>query len=172
MRPLTIAELSAATTTNRRTVNDTYPSAVFSKLAGIKTAFLCHSHKDQTLALKLIALFAERRVDLYVDWMDSEMPSTPTRETASRIQAKIEELDLFLYLATSNSSNSSWCPWEIGYGDKAKGKETLFIIPTQDGSSVFGQEYLSLYRSLQVDELIGFILQWDPVAKRESIWLP
>lgn len=170
MNPLTIAELSASTTA-RRTVNDIYPSAAFSKRAGIKTAFLCHSHKDRALVEKLIAYLAEKGITLYVDWLDHEMPPMPTRETAARIQAKIQDLDLFLYLATSNSSASKWCPWEIGYGDKAKGKEKLFVIPTKEGQSVCGQEYLALYRSIQIDETHRLV-EFDPALRRANVWRP
>lgn len=171
MRPLNITEISGASIASRESATAKFASAASAKAAKVATAFLCHSHKDRILALQLTALLAARGVDLYVDWKDSDMPATPNRETAEKIQRKIQELDFFLYLATPNSGGSKWCPWEIGYGDKAKGKDKLYIIPTQHGTTVSGQEYLSLYRSLQVNAL-QMIVEWDPITNKQRPWVP
>ena len=112
----------------------------------IKTAFLSHSHKDRDLAKGVEAWLKEHGLDVYIDWEDDEMPPRPTRKTAERIQEKIETCDWFFYLATANSAESKWCPWEIGYADKAKTKERLLIIPTTgDDGTLHGNEYLQLY---------------------------
>lgn len=116
-----------------------------------KTAFLCHSHKDQELAKGLQVLLNESGWDLYIDWEDNEMPSSPNMETARKIKLKIESTDWFLFLATNNSTTSRWCPWEIGYADSTKGYEKMLIIPTEDDSgNWFGNEYLHLYQ--RIDE--------------------
>ena len=86
-----------------------------------QTAFLCHSHRDQELAKGLQVILKENGWDLYIDWEDNEMPSTPNKETARKIKSKIQATDWFLFLATSNSTQSRWCPWEIGYADSVKG---------------------------------------------------
>lgn len=116
----------------------------FSKTGSrLKTAFLCHSHRDEALVKGLIALFEESGIELYVDWKDHTMPDIPNVETALKIQTKIMTNDIFLFLATSNSKSSRWCPWEIGYGDSSKKK--IYIIPTSDGRDNYGNEYLDLY---------------------------
>lgn len=108
-----------------------------------RTAFLCHSHKDESLVKGLLVLFKEQNVELYVDWLDSEMPESPDQETASRIQDKINCANYFLFLATANSKASRWCPWEIGYANGI-GKKVC-IIPTSDYRGSYGNEYLQLY---------------------------
>lgn len=114
-----------------------------------QTAFLCHSHKDQELAKGLQVMLKENGWDLYIDWEDSEMPSTPNKETASRIKSKIKTTDWFLFLATSNSTQSRWCPWEIGFADSIKGDDKVLIIPTEDDSGAwYGNEYLQLYKKI------------------------
>jgi hypothetical protein len=114
-------------------------------------AFLCHSHKDQELAKGLQVLLKESGWDLYIDWKDNELPSSPNKATASKIKSKIESTDWFLFLATSNSTLSRWCPWEIGYADSIKGYEKMLIIPIEDDSgNWYGNEYLQLYK--KVDE--------------------
>lgn len=111
-----------------------------------KTAFLCHSHKDEALVKGLIRLFKDAGVDLYVDWADHTMPDSPNKETAENIQKRIETSDIFLFLATANSKASRWCPWEIGFTD-SKGKG-VYIIPTKDSCRNYGNEYLELYPNI------------------------
>jgi len=119
-------------------------SAILSKAATKKkTAFLCHSHNDLQLVKGLIVLFKEAGVELYIDWQDTSMPNSPNATTAKKIQLKIRESDLFIFLATENSKNSRWCPWEIGFADSSAKK--IYIIPTHDTNNYYGNEYLELY---------------------------
>ena len=127
----------------------------------LRTAFLCHSHRDSELAKGLVSLLAEADWDVYVDWEDTAMPEVPSRETASRIQEKIVELDYFLFLATSNSISSRWCPWEIGYADGKKDIDHILIVPTADGSKTHGNEYIQLYRHVDFADT-GQIGVWRP----------
>ena len=89
----------------------------FAKASRKQTAFLSHSHKNADLAKGVQAFLQAEGWDVYIDWEDSGMPESPNRETAERIQAKIRDLNWFLFLATKNSTESRWCPWEIGYAD-------------------------------------------------------
>jgi hypothetical protein len=115
----------------------------------VDTAFLCHSHQDQDLAIGLQVVLAENGWNLYIDWQDTDLPEEPDRESASKIKLKIRELDWFLFLATDNSTRSRWCPWEIGYADSVKSHGAIMIIPTSDASGRwYGNEYLQLYRQV------------------------
>lgn len=170
--PISIEHLQNARKSSRVTANAKYASINEAKRQKVKTAFLCHSHKDRVLVEGLISFFAVKGIELYVDWKDEEMPPSPNRRTAERIQDKIGELDLFLYLATANSSNSKWCPWEIGYGDCKKGKHNLLIIPTKDGFVSYGQEYLELYNSIQLDVLTQRVYEFNPATGDSRLWTP
>jgi len=77
------------------------------------------------------------------------MPEQPNKETAIKIKSRINELDWFLFLATPNSTQSRWCPWEIGYADSKKAHERILIIPTIDSGKWYGNEYLQLYRNIE-----------------------
>lgn len=112
----------------------------------LKTAFLCHSHQDEILVKGLIKQFRDNGIDLYVDWLDQSMPETPDEETAQNIQNRIRAADIFLFLATLNSKNSRWCPWEIGYADGVA--KRIYIIPTSDDNANYGNEYLRLYKRI------------------------
>lgn len=116
---------------------------------GRQTAFLSHSHKDRAMAKGVQAFLQSQGWDVYIDWEDAEMPSKPNRQTAALIKDKIVRLDWFLYLATQSSGASRWCPWEIGYADGKKSIEHIVILPTSDGYSTYGSEYLDLYRHLE-----------------------
>lgn len=150
-------------------------SLMEAKAAGKQTAFLCHSHADQELVIGLQILLIESGWDVYVDWQDSAMPEIPNAQTAKRIQEKIISMDWFLFLATKSSTNSKWCPWEIGFADAKKSNSEIIIIPTrEDNGSWHGNEYLQLYRKLsdarnQFTKKIGYAV-FDAGAE-SGIWL-
>jgi len=137
---------------------------------GIRTAFLCHSHRDRELAQGLVTIFAEQGCTVYVDWMDASMPEKPDRTTAVRIQQKIIECDLFLFLATPNSMASRWCPWELGYADGKKNYDRILIVPTRTGATTHGNEYLDVYRSVELSKT-GNVASWRPSETTGGIFL-
>lgn len=135
----------------------------------LKTAFLCHSHADKRLVEGFVQYVARLGWDVYIDWKDTSMPPSPNRLTAKRIKTKIKTSDLFIFLATNNSVRSRWCPWEIGFGDAAKfGNEILVVTTTDSGGAFYGNEYLQLYRHLDVAVRGGFGFS-DP---GQAGWVP
>lgn len=130
----------------------TESSRRFSAMSSHRRAFLSHSHLDQELALGLKRMFAKVGVGLYIDWLDLTMPAATNVETARKIQEAIRQSDYFLYLVTSNSSKSIWCPWELGYADgmgTLQGK--IYVVPTIGDDEVeYGKEYLGLYRIMDL----------------------
>lgn len=131
-----------------------------------KTAFLCHSHADKDLAEGFVKLAKQKGWSVYIDWKDSSLPDKPNRATADRIRTKIKACDLFIFLATHNSMNSKWCPWEIGYGDAARFGNNILIVETKDDHGRYhGSEYLQLYRRLTLLNE-GRFAAFDPGADR------
>lgn len=123
-----------------------------------KSGFLCHSHKDRELALGLQQLLKEQGMDLYIDWQDASMPEEPDAHTAARIRNVIRGSDVFLFLATSNSMASRWCPWELGFADGVKQNEQVAVIATRDASgNYYGNEYLQLYRRIDQSSASNFL---------------
>lgn len=131
-----------------------------------KTAFFCHSHKDKDLVLGLRTIFEKKGIELYVDWTDHTMPPTPNRLTAKKLQDKIRKVDVFLYLVTSNSMKSTWCPWEIGFADAIN--KNIFIIPTSDDTGLYGNEYLLLYKNIQAIGYSNYLIT-DPSSGESRI---
>jgi len=163
----------------RAAANRSYKISVAKSLNEAKinkkqTAFLCHSHKDRVLAQGLQTLLKEDGWDVYIDWQDNEMPSDPNKETATQIKSRILETDWFLFLATSNSTASRWCPWEIGYADAVKSLDNILIIPTSDDNGKhYGNEYLQLYK--KVDEASNKIRSgyavFRPNTPSKGVWI-
>lgn len=128
---------------------------------GAKTAFICHSHHDAILAKGLVQLLSDAGWRVYIDWQDAQMPASPNQETAQRIKQKIVDLEYFLFLATPNSISSRWCPWEIGYADGKKQLDRILIVPTDDGAQTHGNEYLQLYRRVDLSDK-NELAVWQP----------
>jgi hypothetical protein len=73
------------------------------------------------------------------------MPDQPNAETAERLRRRIVDTTWFLFLATANSMSSRWCPWELGYADGKKPPQRIAVVPTREGATTHGNEYLQLY---------------------------
>ncbi len=131
------------------------------KAINAKTAFLCHSHHDADLARGVVRLLSDAGWRVYIDWQDAAMPDTPNRQTAQRIKQKINNLEYFLFLATPRSMASRWCPWEIGYADGKKPLDHILIIPTEDDTKTYGNEYLQLYRRVDWSSNSALAV-WEP----------
>ena len=92
-----------------------------------RTAFLCHSSKDNDLARGLVRLLQDGGWRVYVDYEDTALPLMPDRETARRIRDAIRLTSFFLFLASPNSVQSRWCPWEIGFADGCKNEDKIWL---------------------------------------------
>ena len=117
-----------------------------------KTVFLSHSHKDKQLVEGLKNLLGSVGVELYIDWLDSDMPEITNKETAEKIKSRIKSCNLFMLLATENALSSKWVPWEIGVADGVKASQQILLVPVADDSGRFpGSEYLQIYNKVEVD---------------------
>lgn len=117
-----------------------------------KTIFLCHSHLDKTIVNKMMILFDNLEIELYIDWMDVNMPELTNRDTASIIKDKIDKSHKFIFLATYNALRSKWCNWELGLAYSSKGENDFAILPIESRSGKWtGNEYLQLYPEMQID---------------------
>ena len=111
--------------------------------------FFSHSSLDHNEVLTLIQLFNQCGYSAYVDWVyDPQLNrSDVNKETAEKIRIRMNQSKGLAYLATSNSTSSKWCPWELGYFDGMSKNSRCCILPvlSYNASSYDGQEYLGLY---------------------------
>src|SRR5690554_1659128 len=120
--------------------------------------FLSHKHDEFSILQDVIAFLKDEGVDVYVDWMDEDMPAYTNNETAVRLKEKIRTADKFILVATSNAINSKWCNWELGLGDAAKYIDHIAILPIKkDYSDFTGNEYLQIYPYIVSLDISGYI---------------
>jgi len=134
------------------------------------SVFLSHSHSDKKLVQGWIRKLAALGIEMYVDWNDSSMPRETNRETADKIKRRIEEVDLFVVLATNAALDSRWVSWEIGIADKTKGEAKVLLAPVTPKSGTWkGNEYLQLYKTIELfdqGDVIGRPGVFEPNARK------
>lgn len=115
--------------------------------------FLSHKHDDKEFIEYAIAILNNLGVEVYVDWLDSEMPKRTNGYTARKIKNKIKQCKKFILLATEDAIASKWCNWELGFGDAVKYRtDEILIFPIKkDNSNFTGSEYLAIYPHIEVN---------------------
>ncbi len=110
------------------------------------TIFISHKHDEIEELDSAISFLKRFGVEIYVDWLDDEMPRTTSGITANRIKQKIKENKKFIFLATEGAISSKWCNWELGHGDAEKYINHIAVLPIKNNFSDYsGFEYLQIY---------------------------
>ncbi|WP_234180007.1 toll/interleukin-1 receptor domain-containing protein [Sphingopyxis sp. NFH-91] len=143
--------------------------------------FLSHSSKDQDLLPAAITLLENHGATVYVDKKDPALPPYTSRATAAGLKNRIQQSRKFVLLASQNSKDSRWVPWELGLADGYKGMGRVAILPTvedQSEKSWAQWEYLGLYDRIvwgdhqQYSEKIWMVLdEEDNTATELRAWL-
>lgn len=108
--------------------------------------FISHKHEEIDILQDVIEFLKVEGVDIYVDWMDEDMPVFTNSKTAIRLKEKIKAANKFILIATPSAINSKWCNWELGLGDAAKYIEHIALLPINKSSQLFeSSEYLNIY---------------------------
>jgi len=128
--------------------------------------FLSHKHDELVILQDVIAFLNSEGVDIYVDWMDEEMPAYTNANTALRLKEKIKTANKFVLVATPNAINSKWCNWELGLGDAAKYIENIALFPINKTYESFsGAEYLKIYPYIEYENGDGKYLNGTNIPK-------
>lgn len=110
--------------------------------------FLSHSSKDDELVTGAIRVLQGHGATVYVDKKDPTLPPYTNKETASKLKTRIKQTRKFVLLATKNSKESKWVPWELGLADGYKGLERIALFPAVEqphDTAWTSWEYLGLY---------------------------
>lgn len=129
------------------------------------SSFLSHSSKDDDLLVGAILVLEGHGSSVYIDEKDPEMPPYTSEETAALLKSRIRQCKKFVMLASDNSKNSKWVPWELGIADGAKGLNSVALFPASNHSweqSWAEWEYLGLYQKIVWGRLTG---------EENSLWL-
>jgi len=138
-------------------------AASLRKSASTRTAvgatFLSHSSKDDDLVVGAIRVLEGHGARVYVDEVDPEMPPYTTAQTAALLKTRISQSSRFVLLASKNSQQSKWVPWELGIADGNKGLAQIALFPASEKSDErawASWEYLGLYRRIVWGDLDGY----------------
>ena len=121
--------------------------------------FLSHSSKDEDLVAGAIRVLENHGATVYVDEIDSEMPPYTSEKTASLLKTRIRDTSRFVLLASKNSKDSRWVPWELGIADGVKTPSKIALFPASDAphdKSWASWEYLGLYDRIVWGKLEGY----------------
>jgi hypothetical protein len=112
------------------------------------STFLSHSSKDQELVAGASLVLTNHGAKVYVDEIDPEMPPYTSSKTADLLKSRIRQTRRFVLLASKNSKESKWVPWELGIADGYKGTSKIALFPASDTAQDMtwaSWEYLGLY---------------------------
>ena len=113
--------------------------------------FLSHKHDEPIELINQVkGFFLSLNADLYIDWLDNNMPAITNEDTANKLKQKITETDKFIVLATPKSISSIWIPWEIGLADQLKGLDNVAILPIiHESDNWERREYYRIYSKIE-----------------------
>lgn len=121
--------------------------------------FLSHSSKDDDLVVGAIRVLENHGAHVYIDKVDPTMPPYTTATTAKLLKERIAQSSRFVLLASKNSQQSTWVPWELGIADGSKGMDRIALFPaveSQDDRTWTSWEYLGLYHRIVWGNLEGY----------------
>jgi len=134
------------------------------ELSGLQTSstfdvFLSHSYRDADVILGVKKIMESLGLRVYVDWIDDDGldRGKVTRTTAEILRIRMRASMSLVYAHSTNSSDSTWMPWELGYFDGFK-PGCLWILPivANYDSEFESQEYLSLFPTVEkIADLYG-----------------
>ena len=134
--------------------------------------FLSHSMQDSEIVFGVMQLLKQLGYKVYVDWVIDKKLSREevNSETAKILKSRMRQSRSLLYLATSNSSDSKWMPWELGYFDGIK-PECIAVLPVLDSADSYfnGQEYLGLYPKVKKSRFDNEVLIFDGVKRWSTL---
>jgi hypothetical protein len=112
-----------------------------------------------------IRLLENHGATVYIDKKDPALPPYTNKETAKSLKDRIHQSRRFILLASKNSKDSRWVPWELGIADDHKGVNRIAVLPTVENEkdhSWTNWEYLGLYDRIVWGELDG---------QSEKVWM-
>ena len=109
--------------------------------------FLSHTIYDAEIILGVKATLEDLGYFTYVDWINDPKldRSRVTPGTADILRQRMINSRSLLYIATANTDNSRWMPWECGYFDGLRSKVAVLPVVATSSDSFNGLEFLGLY---------------------------
>jgi hypothetical protein len=143
----------------------------------LNATFLSHSSKDDDLVDGTIRILTNHGAFVYIDKVDPTMPPYTNSETAAKLKTRVRQAKKFVLLASENSKDSKWVPWELGIADGYKDIKNIALFPAieDNGTSTWTSwEYLGLYQRIVWGSIKGYDktgwMVWDE-SDNTATWL-
>lgn len=123
-----------------------------------KTVFLSYNSRDRDYLPGAILLLEAHGGKVYVDLKDSRLPKTPSPKTANILRDSMQKCRRLVVFVSTNSKDSKWIPWELGFGDGDKKEYSIALLPvatSADEQEWAGQEYFGLYQRIVFGRING-----------------
>jgi hypothetical protein len=120
--------------------------------------FLSHSFQDADVILGIKTAAEASGLKVYVDWIDD--PGLDRNKvhakTAEALRSRIKASSSLVYAHSTNTQDSKWMPWELGYFDGFRPGYVWILPLVEEYDSEFkGQEYLGLYPTIEKIESVA-----------------
>ena len=128
-----------------------------SSRSGVST-FLSHSSSDIDILPGAMRILFNHGAEVYIDKKDTALPPYTSRKTAIILRNRIKENRKFVLLASYNSKDSRWMPWELGLADGYKTQANVAIFPSvksHNDTKWTEQEYLGIYDRIVFGNMEG-----------------
>lgn len=124
--------------------------------AGGKQIFLSHSSADTPSLTALVRHWRELRFSVFADFEDPYLVEAAREKrvdaaVSDHLRRRIRQCTIFVFVASRQSIQSGWMPWELGLAHGAVGRVHIYRLDDTDLSAVPGREYLSLYEDHEFD---------------------
>jgi hypothetical protein len=120
--------------------------------------FLSHSFQDADVILGVRTAAEVSGLKVYVDWIDDPGldRNKVNAKTAEVLRGRIKASSSLVYAHSSNTEDSKWMPWELGYFDGFKpGYVWILPLVVEYDSEFQRQEYLGLYPTIEKIESVA-----------------
>jgi hypothetical protein len=114
--------------------------------------FLSYRRTDRKYVEGIVKFLVKVGVTVYIDYLDETLEDKANEVIAATLREHIKSSKKFILLATPDSSNSKWMPWELGLGDRIVNYSNVAILPLTNNSASWGdQEYSKIYGRIEGD---------------------
>ena len=123
-----------------------------------RTIFLSHKHTDRDLIFSIKRLLSSFNIEVYVDWLDDDVPDLTIGKTGTIIKQKIHDCNKFILVGTDEAINAKWCNWELGIGDEVKfNSDNIAILPIkQENRDWTGSEYMQRFPTIEYSDGVSY----------------
>ncbi|MCD4712774.1 MAG: hypothetical protein K8R73_05770 [Clostridiales bacterium] len=125
--------------------------------------FLSHRYTDKELIEVVFLELKSRSYSVYVDWVINKNLERDqvNKNTAQIIRQNIEKSTCLIYATPVTNDVSKWMPWECGYMDGYSHKVAILPVLYEVDESFKGEEFLSLYPVIKIDEDNNLVVEFD-----------